>query len=204
MKPDSRHITFAALVDLAEARLPAAGRAELTAHLAACPRCAEQSSLLARTLEIMRTDTTEDAPSHVLARAVDSFRDPRATNSHKEPSVVQRVLAALRFDSAQLSPAFGLRAGQPAPSRQLLFGAGENELDLRVTPSGEAWIVCGQVLGQCAGGRIELEGGPVFFRAALNALCEFSFPPVKAGRYALRVYLGEAIEIEIPDLEIGS
>jgi hypothetical protein len=135
------------------------------------------------------------------------------TSDHKQPELTgkipdtestssdsQRVVAVLTFDSKQLSPAFGVRAGQSV-ARQLLFSMGEHDLDLRVAPDDGAWIVSGQVLGDCLNGRVDLCGKDVAERAEMNDLCEFSLPPVPPGKYCLRVKISDQ-EIEVPEFEL--
>ena len=113
------------------------------------------------------------------------FGEPIDLNARVEraPSLVQRIVARLRFDSLQLSQA-GVRSAA-APERQLLFEAGENEVHLQVTSSGERWVVHGQVLGPCGGGRAEMRGPEGKLEVKLNEICEFDLPPVGKGRYAI-------------------
>lgn len=202
----SQHIPFAKLADLAEANLTAEERDASTAHLQACARCSAQFERVSQVLELMRTDRTEDAPRDAIARAVAIFRG-RKSSTTAAARLGRRVLAALSFDSARLAPAYGVRAGQAA-TRQLLYSAGDNELDLRVTPGDEAWVISGQLLGQeqCAGGEVRLEGertGSAAAQARLNELCEFTLPPVPPGSYTLRLRLTE-MEIEIPEFELSA
>lgn len=197
MKIDSQHIPFAKLADLAEKRAAADERTASMAHLSKCSVCAQQVERVEQVLELMKTDTATDAPRDMLAYAVNIFR-----NSH-EPSLLKRIVAALSFDSSSNpAPAFGVRSGQ-STSRQLLYSAEENDIDLRIMPEQENWIVTGQVLGEdCVGGRIELEGRSGELTAAnLNDLCEFILPPVPAGSYRVRLRLGN-VEVEIPQLEL--
>jgi hypothetical protein len=150
----------------------------------------------------MRADTTEDAPAELVASTVRMFRARRAQET--EPGLLRRLVAALTFDSSSLQPAFGVRSGQAAPARQLLFSAGDLDVDLRLAPGGEGWTVSGQVLGACKGGEVELVDaeGSTAARATLNELCEFTLlPPTPDGTYALRLRLDEA-EIEIPELSL--
>ena len=202
-----QHIPFARLADLAEGRLSAAERETTLGHTSACSQCADRLTRLSQLFEVMRADTTEDAPAQAVERAMKVFRTravstppPRAT------ALVRRILAALSFDSLQLSPAFGVRSARSA-TRQLLFSVGENDLDLRVTPSGEMWVVSGQMLGPCdagSGGRVELQQDAVASEAAqavMNDLCEFALPPVPAGSYTLWLRLDD-MEVEVPGLEL--
>lgn len=194
-----QHLPFEKIADLAEDRLPSAERDAAGAHLSGCARCSGQLAHLQQTINLMRADETKDAPRDVLASVVRLFRQRAAVA--EGPSLVRRVLAALSFDSASVAPAYGVRSGQ-ATARQMLYSAGANDLDLRVEPSGEAWVVSGQVLGECAGGRVELAGANAEAAAQLNDLCEFTLPAVPNGSYTLRLRLGE-VEVEIPELQLS-
>jgi hypothetical protein len=198
MKTTSKHIPFAELTDLAEKRISGDQQTAATEHLSECAACAQQFTRVGQVLELMRTDTAADAPRDALAYAMNIFRQ----REDFEPSLLRRIVAALTFDSsANLAPAFGVRSGQSA-SRQLLYAAEENDIDIRLTSENENWIISGQVLGEdCAGGRIEIEGQGERAVADLNDMCEFTLPAVGAGSYSLRLRLGSA-EIEIPQLEL--
>ena len=202
MEIDSHHIPFARLADYVEGRLGAEERAADRAHLESCRRCAGQSAELERLTALMRADTSEDAPRDVVAGAVGLFRAQAARAADKAPSLLRRLLATLSFDSQQLTPAFGVRSGQAAPARQLLFSAGDVDVDLRLAHGDEGWTVSGQVLGPCKGGRVSLEtaGGPEV-EAELNSLCEFILPHVPGGSYSLRLRTDD-YEVEIPGLEL--
>jgi hypothetical protein len=199
----SQHIPFAKLADLAEESLGAEERDASLAHVQACSRCSTQLERVAQVVNLMRADNLEDAPRDVISQAVGIFRrsETKATES-----LLRRVLAALSFDSASLTPAYGVRSGQTT-TRQMLYSTGENDLDLRITPGEEAWIVSGQVLGheQCAGGQVSLfslesEAGSAA-ATELNELCEFTLPPVAAGSYRLCLRISD-LEIEIPEFEL--
>src|SRR5438105_644668 len=191
------HIEFATLTDFIEGRLDNAGRGNVEAHLSACAECAGQAAQLSEVTRLMRNDAMEDAPRYARAAATALFR------AHRKPaqSPLRRVLAALKFDSLQMTPAFGVRSGT-ATERQLLFSAGDNELHLQIAPVAESWQVTGQVLGPCAGGTVELRGASDTLSVALNELCAFTLVPLVAGVYTLTLRLGE-VDLEIPELVIG-
>ena len=198
MRLTPRHIPFARLADLAEGRLSAEEAAEERAHLAGCTACSAQAAQVGHLAALMRADASEDAPAELVASVVRMFRARRAGAG--EPGLLRRLVAALTFDSSSLRPAFGVRSGQAAPARQMLFSAGELDVDLRLAAGGDGWTVTGQVLGACGGGEVELaSGGETPARAALNELCEFTLPPVAEGVYTLRLRLDGA-EVEIPEL----
>ena len=193
------HLPFQRLADMAEGR-PSSGESaqEEQAHLSSCRQCAAKLKELENVIGLMRTDKAEDASPELLASAVNLFRSRVAP---QKPTLVERIVAALSFDSFQMSPVYGVRSGQAA-ARQLLYTAGENDLDLRIAPSGDRWVVSGQVLGaECSGGQIELEGSYGAERAELNEQCEFRLPAVPSGSYRLRLRLTNQ-EIEIPQLEL--
>lgn len=191
------HLTFAKLADLAEGRLSSNEQEVSSAHLSACSRCSAKLASLTSVVGLMRTDRAEDAPPELVSRAINLFHSRVAS---RQPSLVKRIVAALSFDSLQMSPAFGVRSGQ-ASARQLLFVAGDYDLDLRITQSGEMWNVSGQVFGEeCSGGKIELEGETAI-QADLNNQCEFTMAAVPTGSYQLRLRLPD-LEVEIPQLEL--
>ncbi|HET6889630.1 MAG TPA: hypothetical protein VFH31_00895 [Pyrinomonadaceae bacterium] len=146
----------------------------------------------------MRSDNFEDAPSDVISNAVNLFRNHFRS---REPSALRHLTAILSFDSLNMSPAFGVRSGQAA-SRQLIYSAEENDIDLRLTFDNEMWVVTGQVLREdCGEGRVEIEGPGGVRSAALNETCEFVLPAVSPGNYMLRVSMPDVL-IEIPQLEL--
>lgn len=193
------HISLSQLADYIEGCLPLDKRAELDAHLVACSRCSGELAKLERLIRLMRSNASEDAPHFVIKRAVALFRS-RTTPTFS--GWRGRIPALLHFDSAGLVPAFGVRSGKPG-SRQLLFSAGVDEIDLRIEPVGEAWIVSGQVLGEAAAsGMATLQGAAGTGEAVFNELSEFVLPPVQAGTYKLILNLTNA-DVEIDEIRIG-
>jgi len=188
------HIPFTILVDLAEGRN--APGAQERAHIAACGACAADMAWIKRVIELMRSDRSEDAPPMLVARAKQLFRAPNA----RRASALRRVVAALIFDSALTPLVYGMRAGAPA-GRQMIYGAEDFSVDLRVAPIGRLWGLSGQLLGDEGMQSAELSGAPGTAQAALNDLSEFSFPPVPPGQYTLTLRLSD-LDIEIPDLQL--
>jgi anti-sigma factor RsiW len=201
----SAHLSFDQLADMVQSRLLPAQRAQAQAHIANCQQCLATLTHIRQVVGLMRDYDAEDAPEHVIARAVPLLRQHilagSSTHESARPSLPQRIIAALRFDGLQ-QPAPALRAGRPA-LRQLLFDAGQYDVDLRIAPSGSAWAVSGQVLGPHTSGQIELRGPAEVMQAELSELSRFRFPPIPAGRYTLNLRLDTA-EVEIADLEVGS
>lgn len=193
------HIPFVRLVDLVDGRISAAEQAELASHLVACPRCAADLAWLKHVHSLMRSDTSEDAPAHVIAVAKRLFQPRRAP---ARPSVRQRLTAALQFDSARRPFALGMRAGA-AVERQMLFAIDRYVIDVRVAPSGALWAVSGQLLGADAGAEVELSGRAETVSTELSEVSEFSLPPVSPGSYVLTLRLAEH-DLTIGELELGA
>jgi anti-sigma factor RsiW len=196
MSTESRHMSFAPIVDLVEGRLSAADQAQTQAHAAACARCAADILRLTRVVELMRDDIGEDAPVPLIQRAVGLYQLRRAP----APALRQRLPAALRFDSRQTLP-LGLRGGATS-ERQLLFNADGFDVDVRISSAGDVWTVAGQVLGPDQAGVVALHGASATLQGALTELSEFKLSPVLPGTYTLIVQL-LSVEIEISGLAVG-
>ena len=198
MDTSPEHISFAKLTDLAEDRLSEIERAECFAHVSSCLSCAADLKQLRNTIDLMRTDTGEDAPQDLVRSVIEIFR--RHTESAKP--LLRRLIAVLSFDSISAVPAFGLRSGA-ATTRQLIYSVEDCDVDLRVTNEKEQWVVTGQILGtNCAGGSVELKSDTTFESAVLNELAEFTLPSIPDGNYVLRFRLTN-MEIEVPELRLG-
>lgn len=201
------HIPFHRLVDWVEAMLPAEEQQQLAQHLAQCTHCREALAEVQQLIRVMKTDQAVDPPPAVTARAVRIFQ-PRVAPA--PPSLLQRIVATLQFDTLQRAPALGLRAGTPAP-RQLLFRAGDYDLDLRLTPTekgttekGTTWTITGQVLGgEQRGGLVKLQNADQQAQAPLSPFNEFVLPALPPGDYTLVVQLADA-EIAIESVKVGS
>ena len=189
---------------MAEGRLAPDDTRDVRAHLDACTTCAGQLAEVERVTNLMRADTSVDAPRDVFLNAVQLIH-VRPARDGVVAGVLRRLVASLSFDSGAQGLAFGVRSGRAEVSRQLIFSAGEVDVDLRLAPAAEGWAVSGQVLGECAGGWAELGGadtGGDAARAELNELCEFALPTVPAGSYTLRLGLGDTL-VEIPGLDLN-
>ncbi|MFL5807516.1 MAG: anti-sigma factor family protein [Roseiflexaceae bacterium] len=194
MSNETLHVPFDQLVDLVDGRLSAEAQQRAHAHLAACERCAAEVARLQRLIGLMRTDDSVDAPADLIARAVRVFHQRVAP-------LPQRLVAMMRFDSARQPQGIGIRSGFTG-GRQLVFNAGDIDLDLRLSPVATGWVVSGQLLGSSQGGEVELHGPQGAARATLNQLCEFKLLPVEPGLYTLTLSLDGA-DLEITDLDIG-
>lgn len=196
------HIPFHRLVEWVEATLSTEERQSLQQHLDHCSDCRHALAEVQQLISLMQSDQAVDPPPAVTARALRIFQ-PRV--AEPTPSILQRMMASLQVDSLDLSPAMGLRSGTAAP-RQLLFTAGDYDVDLRVTPTAETstWSLSGQVLGgEEVGGHVELQSSDAHATAPLSPLNEFVLPSVPAGHYTLVLHLPDR-EIAIDSIELDA
>lgn len=147
----------------------------------------------------------EDAPEHVIQRAIAVWQPRRQAAA--APGVVERLLAVLSFDSGAASPlAFGRRSAGGA-MRQMLFSAQGHDIDLRISPAGEAqadrWLLSGQVLGPDARGVVGLTDAldQAVGETPLDELGEFRLPAIAPGAYTVTLHLG-ASEIVLPSIRV--
>lgn len=196
----SAHLSFEQLVDWSEGRLAPDEQARWQEHLASCSRCANDLAFLRNTIALMQSDDSVDAPPDVIARAIRRFGSkPTPTQA----SLRTRLAALLTFDSGHMPLAWGVRS-TAASSRQLLFSAGEYELDVRLHPEADEWRIAGQVLGPEVSGYLELHtASGEIVGAQLNSVGEFTFPPLASGRYSLTAHIPK-YDLEISDLVLGA
>lgn len=168
---------------------------------------------IARALAASRA--LEDAPEHVIQRAIDLFAPAAGVVPASRRGLLPRLLAALSFDSATASPlAFGMR-GDAGPVRQLLFSIDGRDIDLRVAaaPAPGRFVLSGQILGPDSAGVVVLEPiDPAAAPAAapatgdaeavtLDDLGAFELPPVGAGLYRVTLELAD-VAIELPPVRV--
>ena len=124
--------------------------------------------------------------------------------------VLQRVAAALHFDSRLSNPAAAGLRGSLTETRHLLFSAKGRDIDLRVVPAGIGFELSGQVLGPDEGGHVALAahlraGGPPPVptrHADIDPLGEFHLDDIDGGTYVLTLRLG-CDEIVLPPIDVG-
>jgi hypothetical protein len=151
--------------------------------------------LINRIIHLMQTDNSADAPADSVKWAKNIFRT-RAAEPKK--SLVQKILAVLQMDLSGAQAAFGERSATLSQTRQMLFQAGDNGIDLRITEDENGFHVQGQILGEGFDNCTVLLDD---FQATANELSEFKFTEIPAGEYDLVLRTTER-EIEIAGLEL--
>ncbi len=191
---NATHLSIETLANVADGRATSEALKAALAHLSICSTCDDTLRQLQELILMMRSDITNDAPRDVLTSAINIFSQPK-------PSSLRRIVALLTFDSRNAGPAFGVRSPSAA-SRQMLYSAEEIDLELRITVQNDECILAGQVMGEgCAAGQVEISGAAGKLEATLNEVCEFTLPPIPAGKYSLVIRMLDR-QIEIPELEL--
>lgn len=132
----------------------------------------------------MQTDKTVDAPAELTQFARNLYRTRVVESS---PSFIQRIAAVLSIDLAPGVAAFGERSATGGTARQMLFEAGENAVDIRVTAVGKGFDLRGQILGDgFENGTVEMADAI----ADIDANGGFAISGVAAGEYSLTVRSG--------------
>lgn len=143
-----------------------------------------------------------DAPQWLIESAVAIWRAPSP-----RPSLRQRIVATLGFDSWLVQPTLAMRSTLRA-TRQLLFTAQGRDIDLRVSPAGKAdqsmgLSIAGQVLGPGEVGDVSLiRDGRTVDTVSLDDFGEFRFGGLEPGPYTLWMRFVD-VEIVLPPIDIG-
>jgi hypothetical protein len=190
-------VTYAQLLDLAEGRLSEHTADTLRQQIVADPALSAEIAAIEELISLMRSDTSVDAPEHVIARAARLMHTPQPAPG---PGLLQRLVARLHGPRAGQPLAFGLRS-EAGAERTLSYEAEEWDIALQLTPRAGRWYLRGQVLGPEITGSVTLEVGAVPLVAPVNALGEFALPPVEPGSYRLLIR-AETREILVELLEL--
>jgi hypothetical protein len=194
-----KHLEFEKLVKNFEGLLPLAEEQKISGHLRKCAECAALAAKLESFFDyVQKSGQNEQVSQADTARLLNIFKPPKVVSP--PPSFGQRLLAGLVFDDWQT--ALGERFAA-ADSRNLLYRAGEFEIDLRLLFTGGKCLLSGQVFPACrqpASAEI-FSGEVVREKVFLNDYCEFVFPPLKEGIYSFRFESGGNI-IEIENLSL--
>lgn len=129
----------------------------------------------------MQTDRSEDAPSDAIQWSQNLFR---TRTVEQKPGIFERIVGVLNQELKPGLSVSGERSASTGQSRQMLFQAGDNSVDLRVTKKGDKFEVRGQILGDgCENASISL--GEV--QLELDEFGSFLFTNVSEGSYELLI-----------------
>lgn len=151
---------------------------------------------LKRIITLMQTDGSVDAPEDALNWSRNIFRTRQAAT---KGTIVERLKAVLKVDILPGSVAYGERSSGTAKARQMLFEAGDNSIDLRISGAGEDIEIKGQIIGTGFANSTVTLGE---LNTTANEYAEFAFSDVPPGSYDLLVKTSER-EILIEEIDLS-
>ncbi len=186
-----RHLTVETLIEQIENKADATALAAANQHLSACEQCQDNADEFNELLGFLKSDTTNEPPAEVLEWGIQLFQPvlrPNESTTSKVLRVAKRV-----FDSFEQPAPVGIRYVGSVP-RQLLFRAGNVDVDLRIDSGDDRVSLAGQVLSESESffenTPVSLEShGVVRYKTQTNPVGEFLFDEVPQDTYHLSVDL---------------
>lgn len=188
-----RHLTIENIITYMDGLASDVEKSTAEAHLASCKECSELKQEFQTLTLQLRADSSFEPPAEVVERGVNLFQ-PLAQPAK---GGLRRVFAALVFDTFDQPMMAGVRR-VGAPPRQLLFRAGDVDVDVKIESmeANDRITLVGQVLSSATkffdNTPVKLEShGIVRYRTRTNVVGEFSFDEVPKDTYHLSVDLPE-------------
>jgi len=199
--------SFENLIDYFDNAIEEPERTRVAAHLATgCLTCAESLTWYERVRLVSSSDDSVGPPEWVFKRAV------RVFDTVQRPRIAERIgklVASLVFDSFGSAALAGVRSSETV-NRQLLYRAGNYNIDLQIAPvERKRADLVGQVLKEgeanfesVSGLNLVIEQGKEsVYSAVTNEMGEFKVSGMKYGVYKLRIELSEG-HITVSDLPL--
>jgi anti-sigma factor ChrR (cupin superfamily) len=190
-----RHITIEELTNYVEGNISDVEKSTLDTHVTACGDCAELKQEFQSLLHRLQEDASFEPPADLVQWSVDLFQpvmQPKTAGSG-----MRKFIASLVFDTYDQPMLAGMRR-VGAPPRQLLFRAGDVDVDVKIESmeANDRITLVGQVLSNTDkffdNTPVKLEShGIVRYRTRTNVVGEFSFDEVPKDTYHLSVDLPE-------------
>jgi hypothetical protein len=187
-----RHVTAGALINYIEGASDAE-KMTIDAHLLTCKDCADLKQEYLGLITDLRQDASFEPPADVVQWGINLFQpvmQPAAGG-------LRKFIASLIFDTFDQPILAGVRR-VAAPPRQLLFRAGDVDVDVKIEAmeANDRITLVGQVLSSATkffdNTPVKLEShGIVRYRTKTNVVGEFSFDEVPKDTYHLSVELPE-------------
>jgi len=191
-----RHVTVEDLMDYIEGQGSAVEKSTLEGHLVSCTECGELKQEFQALITRLREDASFEPPAEVVQWGIDLFQ-PVIRHQGAAAGRLRKYIASLVFDTYEQPMLAGMRR-VGAPPRQLLFRAGNIDVDVKIESmeANDRITLVGQVLSSAAkffdNTPVKLEShGIVRYRTRTNLVGEFSFDEVPKDTYHLSVDLPE-------------
>ncbi len=208
MAPQKR-IPFETLADLVDGRLSESEAAEVRRRLFDADPLTQADLAWLQALTAFRRAMPLEAPPERVREALRNYFR-RWAEERRQPSLFQRLVAQLTFDS-RLQPALaGVRSGPSEPG-QLLYTTDQMDIELHLLPAGSGRV---RILGQALPRNPDLDmadctvqlldGEQELGLTNTNELGEFAFEATPGSDYTLVLVSDEGeITLEHVDLTTG-
>ena len=187
------HLNVTDIMNYVDGETLPADKAAAERHLHTCSDCSELRQELENLVTRLQEDSVCEPPSHLVQWGIDLFQPVMQPSGGR----VRKFIASLVFDTFEQPLLAGLRR-IGAPPRQLLFRAGDVDVDVKIesVEANDRITVVGQVLSSGAkffdNTPVKLEShGIVRYKTRTNLVGEFSFDEVPKDTYHLSVDLPE-------------
>ena len=189
-----RHLSTENLMDYMDGKASDVEKSTVVGHLASCKDCTELMQEFQALVVRLQGDSAFEPPADLVQWGMNLFQpviQPQAG------AKLRKIIASLVFDTFdQPMPAGVRRVG--APPRQLLFRAGDVDVDVKIESmeANDRITLVGQVLSGAEkfldNTPVKLEShGIVRYRTRTNLVGEFTFDEVPKDTYHLSVDLPE-------------
>jgi hypothetical protein len=193
------HIGPEVLLDFAEGRLEQSAAERVRRHLdGGCAECAAELESTRRILRAIEADRAPSPPDSVLRQAFALIH-----SIQPEPGLLERLVAALSFDSRRQHVLAGVRDATAAPFR-LEFTAPGVTAELLCEYEDGSWGLVGQVraaVDEALGWAVRARSGEAEQETVTNARGEFVFRGLPSGKVTL-VARQAAREVVLPEFEL--
>jgi len=187
-----RHVTAEAIVNYIEGASDPEKTA-IDAHLLSCKECADLKQEYQAMITNLRQDMSFEPPADMVRWGINLFQPVM----QPADGGLRKFIASLIFDTFDQPILAGMRR-VGAPPRQLLFRAGDVDVDVKIEAmeANDRITLVGQVLSSATkffdNTPVKLEShGIVRYRTKTNVVGEFSFDEVPKDTYHLSVELPE-------------
>ncbi len=188
-----RHVNIENLINYMDGQTLDVEKSTLESHLTNCGECAELKQEFQAFMVRLQEDASFEPPAELVQWGVNLFQPVMQLKA----GGVRRMIASLIFDTFDQPVMAGVRR-VGAPPRQLLFRAGDVDVDVKIESmeANDRITLVGQVLSNAAkffdNTPVKLEShGIVRYRTRTNVVGEFSFDEVPKDTYHLSVDLPE-------------
>jgi len=188
-----RHLSAENLMNYMDDKASGTERSTAETHLASCGDCAELKVELYNLTLQLREDSLFEPPAQVVQWGMSLFQPVVQQAGGK----LRKIIASLVFDTYDQPMLAGVRR-VGAPPRQLLFRAGDVDVDVKIESmeANDRITLVGQVLSGAEkfldNTPVKLEShGIVRYRTRTNVVGEFTFDEVPKDTYHLSVDLPE-------------